>query len=226
MNSEDYMMGWIGYLAGGFGLFLCWFWMTRKLPPAVRNLLRWMAAAVLFTPYTLEPPYESWAPALIIVLFESLIGGVEGAARAGVPLLVSLSAAVIMFFLYQFFLRSFFVPSSGSGAAANSARSPRPNKMRAGMNRSRPMPNPARPTQLAQNHVENPAQARPFQPVQSQTRKSTPPGLNKTGLAQTKTIHKQKKLQTPNNDPQDTFSTPENARGVEIIVADPADRIK
>ncbi|MEJ2418923.1 MAG: hypothetical protein P8Y45_18750, partial [Exilibacterium sp.] len=99
MNSEDYMMGWIGYLAGGFGLFLCWFWMTRKLPPAVRNLLRWMAAAVLFTPYTLEPPYESWAPALIIVLFESLIGGVEGAARAGVPLLVSLSAAVIMFFL-------------------------------------------------------------------------------------------------------------------------------
>lgn len=106
MTQQDYLIAWALYVASCSGLiWIGWSW-TRKIRPAVlRRCIRVIAILALLTPYQSYPDMDFLAPALIILVFESVLEGSQAALRVGVPLATSLGAGTLIAILYSIIFR-------------------------------------------------------------------------------------------------------------------------
>ena len=98
LNSMMYYGGWAVYLFAALVLAVYWWRLTGGLGQGLlRGWLRWLVAAVLFTPAASLQGQQELAPAFIVIIFGSIIDGWEaaqpGARALGVA--VGLGFAVV-----------------------------------------------------------------------------------------------------------------------------------
>ena len=73
-SAEDYLYGWIAYIAGGVCLLIVLGYLLRKARAAwVRHVPVLVSAAILFTPVTAYPNDKHLAPACFVGLYEGLL---------------------------------------------------------------------------------------------------------------------------------------------------------
>ncbi len=84
-------------------LWLAW-WLGRRWPNGWTALLVLLLAALLLTPAFPQPGVETMAPALIVLVFESLLNGPDAAAHAIKPLSIACALAAALALLLRFTL--------------------------------------------------------------------------------------------------------------------------
>lgn len=102
---NEYTIAWIIYLAGCLALMLVGWRITRGWPRLVRHLLLVTCAVWLVTPFSLQLESPAYAPALFIVVFNTLFQGWDSALDAAGTLLVLWVTALVLSLLYLFFTR-------------------------------------------------------------------------------------------------------------------------
>ena len=99
LSESSYLTAIYTYLAaaGAIVLYLAWIlgrkWQWRA---GWVTLVVLLSAALLFTPAYPDPSIKTFAPALIVVVFESLINGPEAAQHAVKPLMYMAGLALIV----------------------------------------------------------------------------------------------------------------------------------
>jgi hypothetical protein len=88
-------------------------WLNRHWSAAAVALTVLLLAAVMLTPAYPTPEVTTFAPALIVIVFETLINGPEAAQHALKPLVIMLCVALVLALLLRLLV---FRPS---GAAPN-----------------------------------------------------------------------------------------------------------
>lgn len=124
VSNLDYLLGWCAYLAGASLGFLVWWHMTRRIGfDALREILRLMVFALLFTPWYADPDQDVrtpgsrldaeimigeagqiartetqvyLAPAMIIALLEAVFDGPAHAVRGLRPILFAMLAGLVL----------------------------------------------------------------------------------------------------------------------------------
>jgi hypothetical protein len=92
-TQEEYLYGWLAYLAGVLILILCGWIITAKIPWAgLRGLIRTIAIVTLLVPWYADAEMTYLAPAWIIAAFEGIFE--DNFLRAGGPLLSALAVAL------------------------------------------------------------------------------------------------------------------------------------
>lgn len=104
-TQEEYLYGWLLYLAGVFLLMGCCWLVTARIGwKPLRQLLRLLAAVTLLVPWYANPDMAYLAPAWIIAGFEGVFE--NNFWRAGGPLLSALALALVLGILVQLLLRA------------------------------------------------------------------------------------------------------------------------
>ncbi len=99
-SSFEYLMGWAFYLGASLGLIVVWWFMTRWISiQVIRNTLRVVVAAALLMPYPVDSESAFLAPAIIMTFIEGLFIRDEGFSRAGIPLVIAICSAGILYVL-------------------------------------------------------------------------------------------------------------------------------
>ena len=94
-TQEEYLYGWLAYLAGVLILVLCGWMITAKIPWAgLRGLIRLLAIVTLLVPWYADAEMSYLAPAWIIAAFEGIFE--DNFLRAGGPLLSALAVAFVV----------------------------------------------------------------------------------------------------------------------------------
>ncbi len=100
LNSQDYMMSWLTYMAGAIGLLVVWWFITRKIRLKVlKDILRIVAATLLLVPYPVLNQEEFLAPAMGMSFLEAIFGQSEGFSRAGFPVLIVLAFVIALYLI-------------------------------------------------------------------------------------------------------------------------------
>ena len=96
LSESSYLMAMYCYIgaAAAIVLYLTW-WLSRHWRGGWVALAVLLLAALLLTPAFPNPDVTTYAPALIVAVFESLTNGPEAARHALKPLLVMLGLAVV-----------------------------------------------------------------------------------------------------------------------------------
>lgn len=98
-TSEDYLYGWLLYLAGGLVFFGCWWYLTRKIALIeIRAVLRSICWVTMFVPWYASPEMDYLAPAVVIAGVEGIFDG--NFWRAGAPLLTAITTAILFTLVY------------------------------------------------------------------------------------------------------------------------------
>lgn len=96
-SDQEYYYAWIYYLLGAAVCIACWWLLTAKLKQAeVRSLLRTVVVVVLLTPWYTTGTSGYLSPAVVITFIEGLFDDNHTFARAGIPLLVAVTASVVL----------------------------------------------------------------------------------------------------------------------------------
>lgn len=104
-TQEEYLYGWLLYLAGVLLLMGCGWLLTARIGwRPLRHLLRLLAAVTFLVPWYANPDMAYLAPAWIIAGFEGVFE--NNFWRAGGPLLSALAAALLLGILVQLILRA------------------------------------------------------------------------------------------------------------------------
>lgn len=102
-TAEEYLTGWLIYLMGAVCALVVWWFMTKKIPyKTPRNILRLCIAVILIMPYPVAYQNAHLAPAFFSSMLEGLFIKDQGFARAGVPILLSMSIAVALYLFIDF----------------------------------------------------------------------------------------------------------------------------
>ena len=91
-----YMESWGIYLAAASGLMLVFWMMTKPFPKDVRKILCAVMACLLYTPWFSLEGESLLAPAFMVVMFEGLSSGMEGALRGAFPILASILIVLVL----------------------------------------------------------------------------------------------------------------------------------
>ena len=96
-DISNVLLAWTAYLIAG-AIFFAVFWrVTRfKKRHLLSYCLRAVLLAIMLTPWYVSDQGSLLAPALIIVLMDSITIGPEAAVRAFVPLFLSISISLVM----------------------------------------------------------------------------------------------------------------------------------
>ncbi|NIB44431.1 hypothetical protein HBA55_32885 [Pseudomaricurvus alkylphenolicus] len=106
MNTESLTLAWGAYLAGALGLMIVWWHMTAAVKRDwLRPLLRVFMAALLLCPYSIGEDYTQMAPAILMVLMETIFEGGEAFNRVGPTLLGVVGAALVVTVVCQLIWR-------------------------------------------------------------------------------------------------------------------------
>jgi len=103
---ENYWLIWIIYSLAA--LAFCWvYWRITRFPKArwVSYSLRSLMLALIFTPWYINTEVTIMAPALMVVTLDAITIGGSAAARALVPLILSLIVAEVLATVLYFFTR-------------------------------------------------------------------------------------------------------------------------
>lgn len=100
MTTTSYLIAWCIYLAATWGICrIGWKLSAGWNNALIVNLTRYLVVVLLLTPYFSDPTQNKLAPALLIILFEGVFGDTTIAAKAFVPLLLLMIAAILLAFL-------------------------------------------------------------------------------------------------------------------------------
>jgi hypothetical protein len=98
MSTQEYLLSWGMYLLGSLGLMVVWWRITAPVRiQMIRNMLRVSALVVLLMPYPVVGQEEFLAPALMMTFLEGLFYEEHGFGHAGMPLLLGLVLANILY---------------------------------------------------------------------------------------------------------------------------------
>lgn len=98
--THEYLVSWGMYLLAAVGLMVVWWRMTSRVrPPVLRHVLRVSAAAALFMPYPVPGQEAYLAPALMATFVEGLFMEDYGFKHTGMPLLLVIFMANIVYLL-------------------------------------------------------------------------------------------------------------------------------
>ena len=101
-GNDDYLLSWGIYLLSAMVCLFIWWRMTRPVAWAVlRGWLRVSVAVLLLLPLSAYEGSQSMAPAVMALVFESMTMGVDASGRGGYPLLMTITAACLLVFLYH-----------------------------------------------------------------------------------------------------------------------------
>jgi len=104
-TQEEYLYGWLLYLAGVALLMGCGWLLTARLRwKPLRQVLRLLAAVLLLVPWYANPDMAYLAPAWIIAGFEGVFE--DNFWRAGGPLLSALAVGLISVVVVQLVMRA------------------------------------------------------------------------------------------------------------------------
>lgn len=97
MTTNEYLWAWGAYYgAAGFFFAVLWYWTRRFLWAEARQLIRVILGVVLVVPWFTAADSSYMAPAWIISIAELLLEGAPAFWRAGLPLVLSLVAAIVL----------------------------------------------------------------------------------------------------------------------------------
>lgn len=102
LSESSYHVALAVYLgaAGLAALWLAW-WLGRRLPAGFVALIVLLCAALLMTPAYPREGVTTFAPALVVLVFQSLTEGFDSAQHALRPLVASCGAAVVLAILLR-----------------------------------------------------------------------------------------------------------------------------
>lgn len=104
-TQEEYLYGWLLYLAGVVLIMGCGWMLTARIRwKPVRHSLRLLAAVLFLVPWYANPDMAYLAPAWIIAGFEGVFE--DNFWRAGGPLLSALGVALISAVVIQLAMRA------------------------------------------------------------------------------------------------------------------------
>ncbi|MGB0360606.1 MAG: hypothetical protein ACPGEF_04255 [Endozoicomonas sp.] len=100
MTEAQYIWGWISYLAGATGCLISLWFIVRTWYPRLRRTIMFVAMALVYTPWYVNPEEGFLAPAFVISLYDGLSLGVPAMWRSGqVAVIAVIIMAVIALFL-------------------------------------------------------------------------------------------------------------------------------
>lgn len=109
MTTNELLAYWVVYLTCA-GLFYFWFWWVTRAKYTLMSKLWWLVSllrilgfVLLFTPAEQAAGTGLYAPAWIVVAFDTLQGMEGGWLRAGVNLLITLLAGALLYFFHLIF---------------------------------------------------------------------------------------------------------------------------
>ena len=92
IGTYQYAIGWTVYVAAGVFFCMFWFRLTRPVGhPGWKDLLRGVALVVIFTPWFASEAHEHYAPAIVVVLMDLLLGSTENGLAGSMVLLVAVA---------------------------------------------------------------------------------------------------------------------------------------
>jgi hypothetical protein len=90
-------VAWGYYLLGVLGLCAFWWRITRSIRwSAVRRVLRTVMLVAMLCPFSIGEGYPDMAPAVLMVLMETVFGGAEGFSRVGPTFLGFLAFGAVL----------------------------------------------------------------------------------------------------------------------------------
>lgn len=102
MIPENYYTAWAIYLLSSAGLCAIFWKLSENLHwPNTTRMLRSSLIMLLIVPYSSHTESNSMAPAILIVLFESLFNDGELAIKAATPILMLLTAVIAATLVYS-----------------------------------------------------------------------------------------------------------------------------
>lgn len=101
MSAQSYLLAWLVYLAALTGFLVLGWYLSRRWPIWLRHPARALVAALLLLPWSVSRGADQWAPAWIVTIFDGLMQPEVPVARAGLPLLLALAAAVAVAIVEQ-----------------------------------------------------------------------------------------------------------------------------
>jgi len=104
---NTYQVAWAFYIAGGLGCgFAAWF-MFRRFGRVWGHFFMVTVWALLLTPYAMDAEHMVMAPALFILVMESLINGFDTVKSIAVLLAGVWLVALVLSLIYQLLTRRF-----------------------------------------------------------------------------------------------------------------------
>lgn len=98
ISSQEYLVSWGLYLLGVLGLMIVWWVMTQRIRLGwLRNMLRITVLVALLMPYPVPEQEAFLAPALMMTFVEGLFFEKYGFAHAGIPLVLAIVLANILY---------------------------------------------------------------------------------------------------------------------------------
>lgn len=106
LTVKGHFLAWVYYLIGAVGLMAVWWFLTRKISHMLtRNMVRLVVAVILIMPYPVLPDQSFLAPAVIMSALEGLFVDGGDFARAGVPLVIAILVALLLYILLDLIWR-------------------------------------------------------------------------------------------------------------------------
>lgn len=97
MSQEEYYVGWAYYLVGAALLWLCFWFLTRKISLLwIKTPLRVLVTVLLFMPWYSYENQSYLSPAWTVAILELLFDGLEAFWRAGIPLIIASILAITL----------------------------------------------------------------------------------------------------------------------------------
>lgn len=130
-STAEYLSNWGLYLLSAVGLMVVWWRLTGYLRiPVLRNMLRLSAAVALVLPYPVPEQEAFLAPAIMMTFLEGLFFEDYGFAHAGIPLLLAVVLANVLYLIVDLLLHIFRRKSGNDSKPAQAVKRDQPAEER------------------------------------------------------------------------------------------------
>lgn len=97
---EEYLVGWVVYMALIIGVLAVFWWLTKSIPwMYVKSSLRLIASTILLVPVRVPETEVFWAPAWIVGVLEFIFTGVDAFIPIGQILFIAVVIALLIYCL-------------------------------------------------------------------------------------------------------------------------------
>lgn len=105
---DSTLVAWSYYLIAAAGLWaFCWYATRGVRWPALKRVLRVVAAILLFCPFSIGDGYNDMAPAILMVLMETVFEGSEAFMRVGPTLVGALAIGIVISLVWDFIVQRY-----------------------------------------------------------------------------------------------------------------------
>ena len=105
-ENFEYLIAWLIYLGAGVGFAFVWWQVTENWRnTGWRELSRGFCIVFVFTPWHAGEQAGYYAPAIVVLAMDVLLGGVGGGLEGGIVLLASSFVMLLILIIRQFVRR-------------------------------------------------------------------------------------------------------------------------